>query len=97
VNASTHFAATADGGLLDAALVAVAGATIVDTSTVGNDFIIRVNDGSGPLDVVFDAKIGPPTPPAPLGGTLSGNGVLVPATGSTWQLRVRDNADVTIN
>ncbi len=97
VNASTHVAATADGGLLDAALVAVAGATIIDTSTVGNDFVIQVNDGSGPLDVVFDANISPPTPPAPLGGTLSGNGVLVPATGSTWQLKVRDNADVTIN
>jgi hypothetical protein len=97
VSASTHIAATADGGLLDAALVAVTGATIIDTSTVGNDFVIRVDDGSGPLDVVFDPNLGPPAPPAPLGGTLSGNGVLVPATGSTWQLKVRADADVTIN
>jgi len=46
------------------------------------------------LDVVFDHNLGPP---APLGGTLSGNGVLVPATGSTWQLKVRADTDVTIN
>ena len=42
-----------------------------------------------------DARIGPPTPPAPLGGTLTGNGILVPVTGSTWQLKVRADADVT--
>ena len=97
MNASTHVAATADGGLLDAALVGVAGATTIDISTVGTDVAIRVNDGSGLLEVVFDARIGPPTPPAPLGGTLSGNGILVPVTGSTWQLKVRADPDVTIN
>ena len=94
MNASTHVAATADGGLLDAALVGVAGATMIDISTVATDVAIRMNDGSGPLDVVFDPNLGPP---APLGGTLSGNGVLVPATGSTWQLKVRADTDVTIN
>ena len=94
MNASTHVAATADGGLLDAALVGVAGATMIDISIVATDVAIRMNDGSGPLDVVFDPNLGPP---APLGGTLSGNGVLVPATGSTWQLKVRADADVTIN
>jgi hypothetical protein len=97
VNASTHVAAIADGGLLDAALVWVAGATVIDMSTVGTDVAIPVNDGSGLLDVVFDARIGPPMPPAPLGGTLSGNGILVPLTGSIWQLKVRADADVTIN
>ena len=94
MNALTHVAATADGGLLDAALVGVAGATMIDISTVATDVAIRMNDGSGPLDVVFDPNLGPP---APLGGTLSGNGVLVPATGSTWQLKVRADTDVTIN
>jgi hypothetical protein len=84
VNASTHVAATADGGLLDAALVGVAGATTIDISTVGTDVAIRVNDGSGLLKVVFDARIGP-------------NGILVPVTGSTWQLKVRADTDVTIN
>ena len=97
MNASTHVAATGDSRLLDAALVGVAGATIIDISTVGTDVAIRVNDGSGLLDVVFDARIGPPTPPAPQGGTLSGNGILMPVTGSTWQLKVRADADVTIN
>ena len=97
MNALTHIAATADGGLLDAALVGVAGATMIDISTVATDVAIRMNDGSGPLDVVFDPNLGPPAPPAPLGGTLSGNGVLVPATGSTWQLKVRADTDVTIN
>ena len=94
MNALTHVAATADGGLLDAALVGVAGATRIDISTIATDVAIRMNDGSGPLDVVFDPNLGPP---APLGGTLSGNGVLVPATGSTWQLKVRADTDVTIN
>ena len=97
MNASTHVAATADTRLLDAALVGVAAATIIDIPTVGTDIAIRVNDGSGLLDVVFDARIGPLTAPAPLGGTLAGNGILVPATGSTWQLKVRADTDVTIN
>ena len=97
MNASTHVAATANGGPLDAALVGVAGASIIDIPTVGTDIAIRVNDGSGLLDVVFDARIGPPTPPSPPGGTLSGNGILVPVTGSTWQLKVRADAHVTIN
>ena len=97
MNASTHVAATADSGLLDAALVGVAGATTIDIPTAGTDVAIRVNDGSGPLDVVFDPNLGPPIPPAPLGGTLSGNGILVPVPGSTWQLKVRADADVTIN
>lgn len=97
MNASTHVAATADGDLLDAALVGVAGATIIDISTVGTDVAIRVNDRCGLLDMVFDARIGPPTPPAPQGGTLSGNGILMPVAGSTWQLKVRADTDVTIN
>jgi hypothetical protein len=97
VNASTHVAATTDSGLLDTALVGVAGATTIDISTAGTDVAIRENDGSGPLDVVFDPNLGRPAPPAPLGGTLSGNGILVPVTGSTWQLKVRADADVTIH
>ncbi len=75
----------------------MAGTTIIDIPTVATNVAIRVNDGSGLPDVVFDDRIGPPTPPAPQGGTLSGNGILVPVAGSTWQLKVRADTDVTIN
>jgi hypothetical protein len=94
---STNVAAHASGGALDAALALVAGATIIDTSTVGNDFVVQVNDGTGVLDVVFDLAVNPPATPAAPGATVRAVGVLVPATGSTWQLKPRETADVTIN
>lgn len=94
---STNVAAHAAGGGLDASLVLVSGATIIDTSTVGSDFVVQVNDGTGVLDVVFDLAVNPPATPAAPGATLRASGVLVPATGSIWQLKPRETADVTIN
>lgn len=94
---STGTARNAAGGTLDAALVSITGATIIDTATVGTDFVIQVNDGSGMLDVVFDANVSPPVAqPAP-GQTLVGDGVLVPINATTWQLKPRATGDVTIN
>ena len=94
---STNVAAHAAGGGLDASLVLVSGATIIDTSTVGSDFVVQVDDGTGVLDVVFDLAVNPPATPAAPGATLRASGVLVPATGSIWQLKPRETADVTIN
>ncbi len=55
---TTAVAATADGGRLDAALVRVVAATISDTVTVAvqgdSNYVATMDDGSGPLIVVFD-------------------------------------------
>ena len=54
---TTAAAATADGGLRDAALVRIRDADIVDTATVttplGRDLRMIVDDGSGPLDLIL--------------------------------------------
>ena len=54
---ATATAATADGGLRDAALVRIRDADIVDTATVigplGRDLRMTVDDGSGPLDMIL--------------------------------------------
>ena len=54
---NTASAATADGGLRDAALVRIRDADIVDTATVmgpfGRDLRMTVDDGSGPLDLIL--------------------------------------------
>jgi len=54
---NTGTAATANGGLRDAALVRIRDANIVDTATVigpfGRDLLMTVDDGSGPLDMML--------------------------------------------
>ena len=54
---TTASAATADGGLKDAALVRIRDADIVDTATVvgpfGRDLRMTIDDGSGPLDMLL--------------------------------------------
>ena len=84
---STAAAAGASGGTLDAARVQVRGATVQQVRTVDGQSLVRVNDGSGPVDVWFGA-----TPPASLGGFVGAvvnvTGVLVPASsGGGWWIR----------
>ena len=55
---STALAATANGGALDAALVRIRDAEIIDTATVGSDFHFTADDGSGPVSVVVRPFLG---------------------------------------
>ncbi|HKK94575.1 MAG TPA: hypothetical protein VJ925_14165 [Longimicrobiales bacterium] len=52
---TTAAAATAEGGEIDADLVRIRDARIVDTATVAGDFVVTVDDGSGPLEVLLQA------------------------------------------
>jgi hypothetical protein len=94
---TTAEAANADGDLLDAALVRVDSAHIVDTSTVSGNLVATVTDGTGPLEVVFDEDIvfnlGSYLVP---GADLRCTGVLVPTSLGDWQLKPRFDLDVEI-
>jgi hypothetical protein len=100
---STANAATANGGVLDAALVRVTGAIISDTATVAPDFRITASDGSGPLNIILDATLPfsrtvfRPTVGGVPGRSINVTGVLVPNGQGGWNLKPRDVSDVVIN
>lgn len=97
----TASAATANTGVLDAALVRVLDAAIVDTATVGGSLRVRVNDGSGVLTMLLDRSADPTfRPPFAAGAWDAGRrfdivGVLVPSGAGTWALRPRSGFDLT--
>lgn len=96
---TTATAARADGGRLDAALVHVASAVVQDTSrdTTTGDFHARVDDGSGPLDVVIDQNLGLALGIYVVGATLDVTGLLVPASGgASWVLKPREARDLVL-
>jgi hypothetical protein len=94
---TTAVAAVADGGALDADLVQV-DATIADTATVGQDFRLTVDDGTGPLEVLLDGD-------APFldltsfvpGALLEATGLLVPTGSGTWRLKPRGDGDLDVS
>jgi hypothetical protein len=94
---TTDDVARADGGVLDAALVRIDSARITDTSIVNGDIVATVDDGTGPLEVVFDQAIafnlGSFLVP---GADLRSTGVLVPTTSGDWQLKPRSDLDVEV-
>ena len=94
---SSAVAASASGGKLDAALVQVLGAVVVNAAAVPGALQVTVNDNSGPLVVRLDSSAFPTGFPANVG--LTGNvfdftGVLVPTGAGDWQLQPRGTADV---
>ncbi len=98
---SSSVAALADGGRLDAALVLVNGAVITDTTTaLGGDYVATVDDGTGPLNVVFDQDLTFPLMRSRFrpGAVLNVTGLLISsATSGPWNLKPRANADVIVN
>jgi hypothetical protein len=97
VNAST--ATSADGGRLDAALVRVLNATVVETGTAGNDIRLLVSDASGQLEVLFDRDAWPGLQPGSIAqnSVLSLAGVLVASPGGgAWRLKPRGTGDLII-
>jgi hypothetical protein len=94
---STATASTADGGRLDAALVRVLGARVVDVSAEADGFVVRVNDGSGALEVLLDRDVGFQPGQYTANRVLNITGVLVPTSGgSGWRLKPRQTSDVVI-
>jgi hypothetical protein len=93
---STEEAASADGGRLDAALVTVTDALVGDTATVGDDFTATVDDGSGPVEVIFDANVPFDLAPIVPDTVISVKGVLVPSRAGVWAQKPRSAADVNV-
>jgi hypothetical protein len=95
---TTAQAASAAGGQLDAALVRVTNALVEDTATVPTNIRrLRVNDGSGQLEVYLDSIVGFTSlvlPPDTVGARLDILGVLVPTGPTSWRLKPRGPSDV---
>jgi hypothetical protein len=92
----TGTAASANGGLLDAALVQITGAIILDTTTVAPDFQVRATDGSGTLIILLDGNINFNRSGFRPGRAMNVRGVLVPNGSGGWSLKPRDTADVLL-
>lgn len=96
ISISTAAARNANNGALDAALVLVTGAIIVDTATVAPDFRVTGNDGSGPLTILIDAQVGFNQSQFIPGKTMNLRGVLVPTGTGQWQLKPRFSSDISV-
>jgi len=94
---STAVAASASGGLLDAALVQITGGIISDTATIAPDFRITVSDGSGPLQIIIDGNLPIPRSIFTPGFSMIVRGVLVPTGFGGWTLKPRSGSDIVIN
>lgn len=95
---NTAAAASAGGGSLDATLVHAADAAIVDTATLTTgDVLFRLDDGSGPLNMVLDRNIPFQLFFAgdPLTYSVNATGLLVPGTGG-WTLKPRSPGDLEL-
>jgi hypothetical protein len=93
---STLLAGNADTTAQDAALVEITGALIQDTLTVGPDYHVVVDDGSGPVTMVLDGDGTFQRALFDIGKSVTAEGVLVPTGTGTWVFKPRNQADVTI-
>lgn len=90
---------TASGGTLDAALISVVGAVILDTTASGPDLLVRIGlqaDTSVTAHVLIDAKQNAPRTIFRPGLAITVRGVLVPRGDGTWVIKPRGGGDVTI-
>jgi hypothetical protein len=94
---TTAAAATANGGVLDAALVQLTAVVVADSGASGVDFRVGVNDGSGPVNLILDANLPFPRSIFPPGRSLTVKGVLVPNGAGGWSVKPRDTSDMIFN
>jgi len=94
---STLLASNADTTAQDAALVGITGAIIIDTATVGADFHVGVDDGSGRVVMVLDDDSNFQLALFDIGKSVTAKGLLVPTGTGTWVFKPRNQADVTIS
>jgi hypothetical protein len=93
---TTALAAGADEARRDAALVKVLDALISDTATVDADFVVTVDDGSGPLEVIFDGDVVFTLDAILPDSVIDVTGLLVPSDELTWALKPRFDDDVEV-
>jgi hypothetical protein len=94
---TTAAAATADGGVADAALVRISNATIKAVGSSGGDFRMDVDDGSGIVVVIIDRDLGLVTTPYVVNAKVNVTGLLVPTPGGgSWRLHPRSQADIAV-
>jgi uncharacterized repeat protein (TIGR01451 family) len=100
---STADAATADAGALDADLVRVRNAAILDTATVQGDLRVTIDDGSGPLEMVLQSflQVDPRAfQPDTVVEVARAAGLLVPLDGGdgtvSWRLFPRGGGDLAL-
>jgi hypothetical protein len=100
VQVTTAGAATAEGGPLDAALVRVTAAAILDTlRNQSGDYVMRADDGSGrPVEVIVDVNLGINLSGFVPGATIDATGVLVPTDQQVplWGMKPRNNQDLRV-
>ena len=100
---TTAEAADAKNGALDAALVRFRDIIIADTATVGRtannpgNFVITVDDGTGPLEIVILPALGLRLTSYVPNARIDVTGLLVPVPGGArWQLRPRSQSDIVV-
>ena len=83
-------------GALDAGHARVTFATVIDTATVGGgDFRVRVNDGSGLLEVILDNDVPFNRSVFRVDSVMTQiRGLLLPTGAGTWDLRPRGMGDI---
>lgn len=92
-------ARTAKGGTLDAALVQVTNAKVVDTATVAPDLRVTFSEAADNADraaALFDQLLQVPATIFTAGRTITVRGVLVPRGDGTWLVKPRNGADLTL-
>jgi hypothetical protein len=89
---STLLAANADSARIDAALVRVVN---VNVDSVLTPDVLRVNDGSGTLEVILDRDSGT-YPTVAQGARLDVTGVLIPIAAGRWALKPRESTDLVV-
>jgi hypothetical protein len=94
---TTLMAGTASAGAQDAALIALAGAVVTDTVTVGAELHVGLDDGSGRVLMILDESGDFDSTLFGVGKTVAGNGVLVPTGTGSWVFKPRAAADLTIS
>jgi hypothetical protein len=93
---NTAQAATANGGVLDAALVQVS-AIVSDSATVAPHFRVTASDGTGSLNIILDGLQNFPRSAFRVGRSITVKGVLVPDGQGSWNLKPRDPNDIFFN
>lgn len=100
VPTATATAATAADGLLDADLILLDDAVVKESrQNATGETVLTVNDGSGPVDVLFDGstQFFLQFPDGVVGSVVDVAGVLVPAAaGGPWVVKPRGSSDVVV-
>ncbi len=91
---STAQAATATGNARDADHATVGG-TVTAVNSTGGGWLLTVNDGSGALQVMLDARVGFSATDFAAGDVVRASGVLVSVSNGVWQLRPRTLDEIT--